>query len=51
MVSDFCDPMDCSLPGSFVHWILQARIVERVAISFSSPGEMNSVKLCAMFTQ
>ena len=30
-----CDPMDCSLPGSFVHRILQARILEWVAISFS----------------
>ena len=29
------DPMDCSLPGSFVHGILQARILERVAIPFS----------------
>ena len=27
--------MDCSLPGSFVHGILQARILEWVAISFS----------------
>jgi len=27
--------MDCSLPGSSVHGILQARIVEWVAISFS----------------
>ena len=24
----FCDPMDCSLPGSSVHGILQARILE-----------------------
>ena len=30
-----CDPMDCSPPGSSVHGILQARIVEWVAISFS----------------
>ena len=30
-----CDPMDCSLPGSFVHGIFQARILEWVAISFS----------------
>ena len=29
-----CDPMDCSLPSSFVHGILQARILEWVAISF-----------------
>ena len=30
-----CDLMDCSLPGSSVHGILQARILERVAIPFS----------------
>ena len=30
-----CDPMDCSPPGSSVHEISQARILERVAISFS----------------
>ena len=31
----FCDPMDWSLPGSPVHEILQARILEGVAIPFS----------------
>ena len=30
-----CDPVDCSLPGSSVHGILQTRILEWVAISFS----------------
>ena len=30
-----CDPMDCSLPGSSIHGIFQARILEWVAISFS----------------
>ena len=30
-----CDPMDCSPPGSSVHVILQARILEWVAVSFS----------------
>ena len=30
-----CDPMDCCPPGSSVHGILQARILECVAISFS----------------
>ena len=30
-----CDPMDSSLPGSSIHGILQARILEWVAISFS----------------
>ena len=32
-----CDRMDCSLPGSSVHGILQARILEWVAV-FSSRG-------------
>ena len=29
------DPMDCSLPGSSLHGILQARVLEWAAISFS----------------
>ena len=29
------DPMDCSLPGSSVHGILHARVLERGAIAFS----------------
>ena len=33
-----CDHMDCSPPGSSVHGILQARILEWVAIS--SPGDL-----------
>ena len=28
-----CDPMDCSLPGSFLHGIFQARVLEWVAIA------------------
>ena len=31
----FCDPTDCSLPGSSVHGIFQARVLEGVAVSFS----------------
>ena len=31
----FCDPMDCCTPGSSVHEIFQARILEWAAISFS----------------
>ena len=31
-----CNPMDCSLPGSSVHGILQARILEWVAMPFST---------------
>ena len=30
-----CDPMDYSLPGSSVHGIFQARVLEWVAIAFS----------------
>ena len=30
-----CDPMNCSLPGSLVHGIFQARILEWVTICFS----------------
>ena len=35
VVSNSCDPMDCSTPGSSVHGISQARILESVAIFFS----------------
>ena len=35
VMSDFCNPMDCSQPGSAVHGILQARKLEVIAISFS----------------
>ena len=35
LLSDFCDPMDCSLPGPSVHGILQARVLEWVARPFS----------------
>ena len=30
------DPMDCSLPGSSIHGILQARVLEWGAIAFSN---------------
>ena len=30
-----CDPMDCSPPRSSVHGILQARMLEWIAVSFS----------------
>ena len=29
------NPMDCSLPGSCIHGIFQARVLEWVAIAFS----------------
>ena len=31
----FCDPMDRSLPGSSIHGIFQARVLEWGAIAFS----------------
>ena len=34
----FCDPMDCIPPGSSVHGIFQARILEWVVIPF--PGDL-----------
>ena len=33
-LSCVCNPMDCSLPGSSVHGISQARILEQAAISY-----------------
>ena len=36
VVSDSSDPMDCSLPGSSVHGIFQAKVLEWVAIAFST---------------
>ena len=35
VLSNACGPMDCSLPGSSVHGIFQARILEWAAISSS----------------
>ena len=44
-----CDPVECSPPGSSVHGILQARILEWVAIPFSRksarPRDWNCVSL------
>ena len=37
------DPMDCSLPGSSVHGIFQARVLEWGAIAFSGNVHSNTV--------
>ena len=37
-----CNPMDCSPPGSSVHGILQARVLEWVAIPFSKGSSQPS---------
>ena len=44
-----CDPMNCSPPGSSVHEVFQARILEWVAI-FSSQG-LNPHLLCLLHWQ
>ena len=38
------DPMDCSLPGSSVHGILQARVLEWGAIAFSKMDYHSAIK-------
>ena len=35
LCTTLCDPTDCSLPGSSVHGIFQARVLEWGAIAFS----------------
>ena len=42
------DPMDCSLPGSYIHEIFQVRILESVAISFSRGLGLEWVNLMQM---
>ena len=36
-----CDPMDCSLPGSSIHGIFQARVLEWDAVAFSGVQSWN----------
>ena len=40
VMSDSCDCMDYSSPGSSVHGLLQARILEWVAMPSSPPGDL-----------
>ena len=49
VVSASLDPMDCSPPGSSVHGILQARVLERVAMPSSKTLNLGTMKiLCLM---
>ena len=45
-----CDPMDCSLPGSSVHGVFQARVLEWVAMpssrGSSQPRGQTHISLC-----
>jgi len=48
------DPMDCSLPGSSVHGIFQARVLEWGAIAFSQKGalaDLNVATAAASFLE
>ena len=46
-----CDPVGCSLPGSSVYGIFQARILEQFAISYSRDLPDPSVKLASRTLQ
>ena len=51
-----CDPVDCKLPGSSIHGIFQARVLEWVAISFSQivsywRGKMHFLLILFPFTE
>ena len=54
-MSDFLWPFDYSLPGSFVHGIFQARILEWVAISYSrgssQPGSWTRISVTCIGRQ
>ena len=45
-----CHPMDCSLPGSSIHGISQARTLEWVAISFSRGSSWPRDRTCVSCT-
>ena len=44
------DPMDCSLPGSSVHGIFQARVLEWGAIAFSPNQDEVPINLYIIVT-
>ena len=46
-----CDPKDCSPPGSSPHGIIQARILEWVAIPFSRESSQLSDQICISCTE
>ena len=53
VMSNSWNPIDCSLPGSSVHGILQARILEWFAISFSrgSSGPRNQTRVSCIVSR
>ena len=45
------DPMDCSLPGSSVHGIFQARVLEWGAIAFSTHTHTHTLLLLLLLSR
>ena len=45
-----CDPVDCSPPGSSIHGILQAIVLEWVDISFSNKVDFNVENIFYFFS-
>ena len=45
------DPMDCSPPGSSIHGIFQARVLEWVAIAFSKISLYTPANKVSEFTK
>ena len=48
LVPTLCDPMDCSPLGSSVHGILQAKILEWVAVPSSRGSSQSRWNLCLL---
>ena len=47
VMSDYLQPLDCNSPGSSIHGISQARILEWAAISFSRESfPLQRLNLC-----
>ena len=44
------DPMDCGLPGSSIHGIFQARVLEWGAIAFSALKKLDTIEQSYHFT-
>ena len=43
------DPMDCSLPGSSIHGIFQARVLEWGAVAFSKNTRVAAISFLITF--
>ena len=50
VMSDFCDPMDCSPPGPSVHGILQERILQRLSCPLSGDLPDPGIELMSLMS-